>query len=377
MNDKSLGIYLHIPFCKSRCIYCDFVSSVGDCKDMDRYVEYLCRQIKSEGERYSDDYIVDTVYFGGGTPTLLSRENLIRLSKSIQDNFKLQLKEFSVEANPCTVDKEKLAALKEAGVNRLSIGVQTFNDSLLKTLGRRHDRRQAIEAIKLAKDFGFEVSVDCMLALPNQTLLDLKEFVEIADGLGVDHISAYMLSVEEGTPLQKLIKEKVLVQKSDDESAEFYDYIYSSLKEKGFCRYEISNFCKENKYSFHNLRYWQRKDYLGMGLSAHSLINGERWRCPDNFDEYYSLSDKGEMMRLDREILSIDDKKSEYIMLALRLEDGLDVETYEQTFRGNFSEEYAYAIKKNLPYIIFDGKRLRIKEEYIKVMNSIAVDFLK
>ncbi len=377
MNDKKLGIYLHIPFCKSRCVYCDFVSSVAKAEDMDCYVNRLCSQIKDEGARYSDCYTVDTVYFGGGTPTLLSEENLSRLSEEIKRNFKLDIKEFTVEANPCTVDVKKLSALKESGVTRLSIGVQTFNDRLLKMLGRRHDRLQAINAIKIAKELGFDVSADCMLALPKQTFEDVKEFVEIADGLGVEHISAYMLSVEEGTPLQKLIDDKTLVQKSDDESAEFYDYICSILKDKGYRRYEVSNFCKNNKTSAHNLKYWQRKDYLGMGLSAHSLIDGVRWRCANNFEEYYRLLDKNQPIRLDREVLSEEDKKSEFIMLALRLKEGLDVEEYEMTFGVNFAKEYSYALKKNSQFILFDSKRLWIKEEYIKVMNSIVVDFLK
>lgn len=344
---------------------------------MDKYVEYLSKQIKAEGEKYSDKYVVDTIYFGGGTPTLLSNENLQRLVNTIKDSFDLQIKEFSVEANPCTVDRQKLQALKDASATRISLGVQSFNDNLLKTLGRRHDAKQAKQAIKLASQMGFDVSVDCMLGLPNQTLSDIKEFVDIADSLGIEHVSAYMLSVEEGTPLYRLIEQKILQEKTDDELAIFYEYICKLMKERGYSRYEVSNFCKKDKFSFHNLRYWKGEDYLGLGLSAHSLIDGERWRMTDNFDEYYSAIDKGEDLRLDKEELSVDEKKVEMIMLALRLDEGLDIEKYENTFGGKFADEYAYALDKNAKYINYDSKRLTIKEEYVKVMNSIVVDFIK
>ena len=377
MGKRNLGLYLHIPFCKSRCIYCDFVSSLGDCKSMDKYVKYLCRQIKTDGEKYSKKYVVDTIYFGGGTPTLLSNENLQKLANTIKDVFELSIKEFSVEANPCTVDREKLQALKDVGVTRISVGVQSFNDKLLKMLGRRHDSEGAKRAIKLALEMGFDVSVDCMLGLSNQTLEDIKDFIEKADGLGVEHISAYTLSVEEGTPLERLIEQKILQEKTDDEVAIFYEYTYKLLKEKGYARYEVSNFCKRDKYSFHNLRYWKGEDYLGLGLSAHSLIDGERWRITDNFDEYYTAIDKGLDLRLDREKLSVEEKKSEMIMLALRLDEGLNIERYDSVFGESFADEYAYALDKNKKYVDFDGKRLKIKEEYVEVMNSIVVDFIK
>ncbi|MDE5990041.1 MAG: radical SAM family heme chaperone HemW, partial [Clostridia bacterium] len=366
-----------IPFCKSRCIYCDFVSSIGDQKNMDKYVEYLSRQIIDEGKRYSQDYIVDTIYFGGGTPSLLSNEHIEILSKTIANIFELNLKEFSVEANPCTVDEQKLQTLKRAGVTRLSLGVQTFNDDLLKMLGRRHNSEQAKQAIKLALNYGFDVSVDCMLALPDQTLDDVNDFVDTAADLGVEHISAYMLSVEDGTALKRLIEENVLKEKSDDEEAEFYDHMHKLLKERGYSRYEVSNFCKNYKVSFHNLKYWKGDDYLGLGLSAHSLINGERWRCASDFDEYYRIIDSGRAQRLDKEKLSISDRKNEMIMLALRLDEGLDIEEYEIKFNENFSKEYARALAKNAEYINYDGKKLSIKEQYVKVMNSIVVDFIK
>lgn len=378
MSDKkSLGIYIHIPFCKSRCIYCDFVSSVSDSKSMDKYCDYLIKEIEAASEKYRDEYTVDTLYLGGGTPSLLSDKNLLRISERIKSRFDCELKEFSMEANPCTINADKLDAMKKAGVTRVSIGVQTFNDGMLRMLGRAHDSFTAVKAIRLAKEKGFEVSVDCMTGLPEQTEEDVRDFVEKAVSLGADHISVYMLSVEEGTKLDRLISEGKLVAKTDDEVAELYDVACSALKEKGFDRYEISNFAKQGKVSYHNLRYWRREDYLGLGISAHSLIMNERWRDSDKFEEYYSLIDEGLMPALDVEKLDEDDIKEEFIMLALRLKEGINIKKYNELFDGDFMSEYRFALIKDAKYLDIDKDRVAIKDEYLETMNSVIVDFLK
>lgn len=377
MSKKSLGIYIHIPFCKSRCIYCDFVSSVSDGKCMDKYCDYLIKQIGLAKDEYREKYIVDTVYLGGGTPSLLSDKNLLKIAESLKDSFDFNLKEFSIEANPCTVNREKLDTFRQMGITRVSIGVQSFDDKLLSMLGRAHNSSQAIEAVKLAKEYGFEVSVDCMIGLPNQTNEDITDFVNIASSLGVDHISVYMLSVEDGTKLQKLIEEGKLIAKNDDESAEMYDIACKALKEKGYDRYEISNFCKDNKVSYHNLRYWQREDYLGLGLSAHSMTMNTRWRNPEDFEEYYSLLDKNIIPKLDIEELSQDEIKEEFIMLALRLNEGINIKKYNELFGEDFKKEYRLALIKDARYLDISDDRVAIKGEYLGVMNSIIVDFLK
>lgn len=373
-SKQSLGIYIHIPFCKSRCIYCDFISSVDDCSQREKYIEYLCRQIRLAGREYAEDYTVDTLYLGGGTPTLLDGAQLKKISKEIFSNFNCNLKEFSIEANPCAVDREKLIALKDMGVTRLSLGVQSFNDDLLNMLGRRHDSKQAEEAIKLAAEFGFDVSVDAMIGLPNQTKDDIKSFIDKADSLGVEHVSVYMLSVEEGTALKRLIEQGKLVAKSDDEIADFYDYACLRLKEKKFERYEISNFCKNQKVSHHNLRYWQCLDYLG-GMGAHSLTKGERWRNADNFEEYYDCVDEGNY-RLDMQQLSNDDMESEYVMLSFRLQKGIDLSEFSAKFGHDFLSKYSHAIEKHKNHLEITNSSVSIKYEYIQLMNSIIVDFI-
>ncbi|MDE6473760.1 MAG: radical SAM family heme chaperone HemW [Clostridia bacterium] len=371
----SLGIYIHIPFCKSRCIYCDFVSSVDDCAQREKYTEYLCRQIKLAADDYCDKYTVDTIYFGGGTPTLLDCEQLRRIGKEVYKHFDCDIKEFSVEANPCTVDREKLIALKDIGVTRLSIGVQSFNDSLLKMLGRRHDAKRAEEAIRLAVEFGFDVSVDAMIGLPGQRKEDIKRFVDSADALGVEHISVYMLSIEEGTQLKNLIEQGRLIAKTDDEIADLYDFACQCLEERNFKRYEISNYCKNQKVSHHNLRYWQHLDYLGLGMGAYSLTNGKRWNNADNFKEYFTGVDNGNYRR-DIKVLSNEEMEIEYVMLALRLQKGINLEDYSKKFGCNFLQKYSRAIEKNKYYLEVTKSHVAIKYPYLQLMNTIIVDFI-
>lgn len=374
-KEPTLGIYIHIPFCKSRCIYCDFISSVDDCNQRGMYVGYLCKQIRLAAEEYSKDYTVDTLYFGGGTPTLLEGEQLKKISKEIFDNFACSLKEFSVEANPCTVDREKLLALKDCGVTRLSLGVQSFNDDLLKTLGRRHDSKKAEDAIKLAIETGFDISVDSMIGLPNQTNEDIKDFITKADRLGVEHISVYMLSVEDGTKLKSLVEKGELIAKTDDELADAYEYACHCLKEKNFERYEISNFCKNRKISRHNLRYWECSDYLGLGIGAHSLTKTQRWRNADNFKEYYDCIDR-ENYKFDVRKLTKEEQESEYIMLSFRLQNGVDLSEFYARFDNDFLSKYSHAIEKNENYLDITQKRVAIKYEYLQLMNGIIVDFI-
>ena len=372
---QSLGIYIHVPFCKSRCIYCDFVSSVDDCSQREKYTQYLCKQIRLAGQEYSRGYTVDTLYFGGGTPTLFDNEQLKKISEEIFNCFDCSLKEFSIEANPCTIDREKLLALKQLGVTRLSLGVQSLNDDLLKMLGRRHDSKQAEEAIKLAVEYGFDVSVDAMIGLPNQTKEDINQFIDKADELGAEHVSVYMLSVEEGTKLKRLIEQGELVAKSDDELATFYEYACARLEDKNFKRYEISNFCKNNKVSLHNLRYWQCLDYLGLGMGAHSLTKGERWRNADEFAEYYACVDSGDY-KYDLQKLSQEEKEGEYIMLSFRLQKGIDLEKFSAKFGSDFLNKYSHAIKKNENYLDITKTNVAIKYEYLQLMNGIIVDFI-
>lgn len=374
---KSLGIYIHIPFCKSRCIYCDFTSCVGDGKAMDEYCAYLEKEIGLAAKKYSDEYIVDTLYFGGGTPSLLSADNFRDVAECVKDNFSCRLKEFSVEVNPCTANREKFDAFKKAGVTRLSIGVQSFDDKLLKMMGRAHDKECAVKAIKLAKEYGFDVSADCMIGLPEQNKEDVEDFADYASALGLDHVSVYMLSVEDGTPLEKLIAQGKLVAKSDDEAAELYEAACKALEDKGYERYEISNFAKNGKVSLHNLRYWKREDYLGLGLSAHSLSDNVRTYNPDTFKEYYEALDKGILPSQIEDVIDVEGQKEEYVMLSLRLKEGIDLTKYSELFKENFKKEYRLALLKNAPYLDVSDERVAIKDEYLSVMNSVIVDFLK
>jgi len=374
---EKAGIYLHIPFCKSRCVYCDFVSSLCNPAHQQKYVDYLCRQIRLAAREYADSYIVDTLYFGGGTPSVLDNGQLAALGKEISRSFNCDIREFTVECNPGDIDDAKLQVLKDMGATRISLGVQSFDDALLKTLGRRHSAKDAIAAAKLAIKRELDVSVDCMIGLPGQTLQDAQLFADTADSLGIEHVSVYMLSVEDGTALKKMIDEGALTAKSDDEQADFYEFAYRAFCEKGFERYEVSNFCKNGKYALHNLGYWRRKDYIGLGVAAHSLTLGQRWCNPDGFDEFYAGVDSGRLKKSDLQILSEKDVREETVMLAMRLKNGLDCAEYYRKFGVKFEDEYDAAIAKNASYLDLKDGRAAIKDDYLAVMNSIVADFLK
>ena len=261
-------IYVHIPFCRSKCNYCAFNSKVGGADEKNFYVDALIDEINFRG----DFSAAETIYFGGGTPTTLTLNQLEKILRAIEKNFSVDERaEISVEANPGTVDENFLRGLKFLGFNRLSLGVQSFDDELLKILGRIHDSRTAKENILLAKKFFSNVSVDLMYGLPNQTLEKLRRDVEALKNFDVEHVSIYGLEIEDGTKFFQLARAGKLNLPEENLCADMYDFITKNLPALGFKRYEVSNFAKENFFSRHNLGYWTGKKYFGFGAGAHSF----------------------------------------------------------------------------------------------------------
>lgn len=311
-----LGIYLHIPFCRRRCSYCDFCSSVSLPEKISAYVEALIRNIRAySGRRLS----ADTVYLGGGTPSLLAENQLKMVLSAVFESFSIsESAEITMEANPCTVTEKSLLAYKDAGVNRISFGVQSAVDEELQALGRLHSFEQAKSAVKTAQDCGISnISCDLMMGIPHQTRDSLARSVEELCGLEITHISAYMLKIEEGTPFDcPEIRSQVA---GDDEAAEMYLQTVKMLSGHGFEQYEISNFAKNGAISRHNYKYWTGEPYLGFGPSAHSLFDGRRFFVPDDIDGFIAASAQ--------QIITEDDCPDpliEYIMLGLRLNRGVD-----------------------------------------------------
>lgn len=327
------GIYIHIPFCKTKCPYCDFYSFKPDINQKDSYLEaVLSCLLKHKNEIKGE---VDTIYFGGGTPSFFGGERIKRVIDCIRDNYTVGNAEITVECNPSSVDEALLGQLKKAGVNRISMGMQSAVDEERKSLGRLSDKAQVERSVELIKSYGIDnISLDLMLGIPYQTKESLKESLDFIIKQDVKHISAYMLKIEEGTPFSKMS----LPLPDEDEVCELYLYCCEYLNEKGYSQYEISNFAKKGFESKHNLKYWHTEEYLGLGPSAHSFIGGERFYYPRDFSAFLKNPDP------------IPDGKGgdeeEYIMLSLRLSEGLTRKGFYERFKKELPEEL---FKKALP----------------------------
>ena len=265
-------IYIHIPFCDSKCFYCNFCSSIYSEKIKEKYFLKLVEEIKLNKNKNAN---ISSIYIGGGTPSSIDQKYIKKIIKQINKNFNvLKNAEITIEANPCSISENKLLQYKKLGINRISFGVQSLNNKCLKIIGRTHTKKQAINAIKLAKKCGFSnINTDVLIGIPNQNYYKLKNTIKRLIKLKVQHISCYMLINEKGTKLTNLINNKKVKIISEDKCVKYYNNIFKYLKKYGYNRYEISNFAKKNYECKHNIGYWQLKEYYGFGLSAHSYVD--------------------------------------------------------------------------------------------------------
>lgn len=375
MKEPSLGLYIHIPFCLQKCLYCDFCSyPARPPKDRAAYVRALCREIE-EAAPTLFHYTVDTVFIGGGTPSLLSAEEYLLISNTIQRNYRLASDlEFTSEANPATLDEAKLAAMKEAGINRLSIGMQSALDGELAALGRVHSARDAVQAVTMAKAAGFEnINLDLMFGIPQQTKESFLFSLDAALSLSPEHLSVYSLQVEEGTPFYE--RRATLPLPSEEEESEMATLLYRKTEAAGYRRYEISNFAKAGYECRHNLRYWRLLDYRGFGISAHSLIGDRRFFNGEDLTLY--LRDPASA-REEEELLSRDAREFEYVMLGLRTADGISDIEFADAFGMRFSEKYADNIAPFLARGLMqsDGDRVFLTEAGMALSNGILSEIL-
>ena len=333
---KPLGLYIHIPFCKSKCIYCDFYSLPSSEEKMDRYVSALCRQLAEIAPRAAA-HEVDTVYFGGGTPSWLGEKRLRQILKTVEKRYRLAKKpEVTLEANPDSAgDWKVLRALRRAGFNRLSLGVQSADDEQLKILGRPHTFAQAEEAAAAARRAKIKnLSLDLIYGLPGQTLESWKETLEKAAALSPEHLSCYGLKVEEGTPLRDMLE--TLDLPDDDAQADMYLWTVERLGELGYRQYEISNFAKPGYESRHNLKYWTLGEYAGFGPGAHSDLGDVRYACVRDLDAYcLGVEAQGDILS-ENERIPPRERDVEYLMLGLRLAKGVSRQEFEYRFRLPF-----------------------------------------
>lgn len=367
------GIYIHIPFCRQKCSYCDFVSFPDKIGYAEAYMACVYKELKMRGEELKGR-VFDTVYFGGGTPSYIPPKLILGAMNRIRECFTLsENPEITLELNPGTIGEEKVKIYEKAGINRFSIGLQTAIDEQLEDLGRIHTARDYVYATKLLKGKNF--STDIMLGLKNQTKEDVRKTVELASACGSSHISMYALTVEDGTPIYTDYLNGELPD--SDEVAELYDYGRALLAEKGYKRYEISNFCKEGFESRHNMNYWQRGEYIGVGLAASSFMNGKRFTNTFNLDDYMKCVISGFFPAVDCEEVSETDAKFEKVMLALRTSKGLSLSDYKKEFSSDLEEDFPSALAKTRKYLDEDGDIIRIKDEYLYVQNQILMPFME
>ena len=363
---NNIGLYLHTPFCKSKCGYCDFYSYCSDEQEYDRYKDALCKRILFFGERFCRT--ANTLYLGGGTPSLLGGERLCEIINASKKAFSLNDAEITLEANPADDLAETLKAVAKVGVNRLSLGVQSAIDEELQILGRRHKNADVIKTVADAKAAGIEnISCDLMLGIPKQTEKSLDESIDFLLSLDIPHISVYLLKIEEGTPFSKI---KNLDFADDDMSSALYLQTAKRLKDAGYEHYEISNFAKKGFESRHNLKYWNLEEYLGIGPAAHSYMNGERFYFDRSSDDFIN----GKEPIFDGKGGSAE----EFLMLSLRLSSGLDEKRLASDFGIEITENYLkFKQKLMLEGLAAETKRgFRLTDNGFLMQNPIVIKIL-
>ena len=325
------GIYIHFPFCKSKCIYCNFYSIASLSRKND-FIEALCNEMEIRKD-YLSEAKISTLYFGGGTPSLFTMSELEKIIHHLKSSFSLQdVEEFTIEANPEQLSLEYLSQLKSLGINRLSIGIQSFDDRILTLLRRGHTAKDAITAIQNAFDVGFEnISIDLIYGIAARTSEDWRQELRTALSFPITHLSAYALTVEENTLLYKKIAQGTFPENSDEKALPDYDDLITMTEGRGFEQYEISNFAKEGCYSKHNYSYWQDVPYLGLGPAAHSYNGTSRQWNPSNLNKYIEGVENNHV-EVEQELLTPEMKFNEYVLLALRTSQGISLEYAERKF---------------------------------------------
>ena len=345
---EELGIYIHIPFCKQKCFYCDFCSFANKNEMQEKYVETVINEIKNI--THKEKYTVTTIYLGGGTPSILNPEYIKNILQEIKSSFKiLDDAEITIEINPGTVNEEKLKRYKEYGINRLSIGLQSANDKILKNIGRIHDYKQFEETFFFARKCGFKnINVDLMIGLPTQAIEDVKQTLEKIIQKNPEHISVYSLIIEEGTTIEKLINENKLQLPDEETERIMYWTVVNELKENGYNQYEISNFSKKTYESKHNTNCWKQKQYIGLGTSAHSYLNKKRYSNTNNIEEYIkNIQERNISKNITiHEEQTEESTMNEYMLLGLRMIQGININEFKQKFKTDPTIKYKEILEK-------------------------------
>jgi oxygen-independent coproporphyrinogen III oxidase len=382
---KDLGLYIHIPFCVKKCDYCDFLSAPADEETKHSYIKALIAEIKSYKD-ISREYLVKTIYIGGGTPSTVKGEYIEEVMDAIKEVFTIpgientgfgkESPEITIEVNPGTVTEEKLKSYLKAGINRLSFGLQSTDNKELKLLGRIHTYETFLENYKLARNMGFKnINIDLMSGLPGQTLSNWLNTLKTVINLNPEHISAYSLILEEGTPFFSRYREEDLDEELD---RTIYAETQKCLNKAGYYKYEISNYAKPGFESRHNTSYWIRTDYLGIGLGAASLLNNTRFQNVDDLTEYLRVSTNYHNIHKIREVLSVPRQMEEFMFLGLRMCKGISKKRFKDQFGVSLESVYQDVINKYLAKGLIGqkGDRIYLTDKGIDVSNMVLADFL-
>ena len=413
MENKELGIYIHIPFCRHKCDYCDFVSFSNKQAFIENYMEAVKKEINYyfRDKTFLETYTVTTIYIGGGTPSYIDSKYILEMMHILEENLKenmlkLEDMEITIEVNPGTVNKEKLEQYKKAKINRLSIGLQSTNNEILKQIGRIHTYEQFLETYQMAKEVEFEnVNVDLMIGLPNQTIEDIKRSLKEIVQLNPTHISVYSLIVEEGTVIAQKIENHQLQEMDEELERNMYWYVKNTLELNGYTHYEISNFAKEGKESKHNMNCWRQKEYIGIGLAAHSYLNYVRYTNTSEMEQYITrmnhlngqivnnileLSNHKETTSLEEneknietayeieELQDVEDRKKEYMLLGLRTIEGVSISKFKEKYIDNpiflYRKELEKLVEEKL--VIIDGDYIKLTNKGLDLANLVWEEFI-
>ena len=371
---KKAGIYCHIPFCRSKCQYCDFTSYPGKLALAEAYMACVYKEMRLRAKELSG-YTFASVYFGGGTPSVIDAKLIAGAVRQLRKFYSIAPDaEITVELNPESVTAEKIAVYKSVGVNRFSMGMQAASDRLLEELGRAHTVEEFRRAAALLRGENF--NADIMIGLKDQTLSDVEAAVRLAAESGAVHVSMYALTPEDGTPMYSDYLNGDLPD--GDAVASMYEFGRGLLRECGYFRYEVSNFAKEGYASRHNQNYWRRGEYIGFGVAASSFLAGRRFTNTRELDDYIKCILTDHYPVVDDERIGEQDAKFERVMLALRTQEGLALATYRAEFGSEFEQDFSAAIEKNARFLEkTEAGMFRIKDEYLYVQNQILVDFLQ
>ena len=390
METKNMGLYIHIPFCKRKCKYCDFISYSNREHLIDRYIECLKYEIRDIGisnlhdyKKGLDDLInLKTIYIGGGTPSVIDSKYIKEILSEIKQNFKISSDvETTIEVNPGTVNETKLQDYKDAGINRLSIGLQSTNDNTLERIGRIHTYEEFLNTYNLARKIGFRnINVDLMLALPEQNMEELTDGLEKVIELKPEHISIYSLILEEGTTLYKEIEEGKYVLPDDNMERKMYWKTKKMLENTGYIHYEISNFAKKGFESKHNLSCWNGEEYIGVGVAAHSYTNNVRYSNIGDIEEYINNFENGKAIDnfVFHEKQTNESKMKDYMILGLRKIEGINIDIFKNKFLQNplylFRKELEQLINEKL--LIVDGNYIKLTDKGLDLANLVWKEFV-